>query len=221
MAASSGKARRKRRKSSSSSARARGALWPWLAALMVVGGGIAVSENMQTVRRWLPASLNLAGSRGSEGSSSRQANTPIPPANVPAPAAKPAGELARPVAADLVGKNFSGTFYFCGTSGLDNCVVDGGTFWFHKQQIRLADVSAPRTESAACPQERSKGFAAKVRLRDLLNAGPFELIDWPNKNEDGAGRQLRVVMRNGSSVGQQLVKEGVVHRVTEASKPWC
>lgn len=220
MAAASGKARRKRRKSSTGS-KARGALWPWVAALAVVGGGIAISENMQTVRRWLPASWNLKHASAPVNSSGKDTSGPIPPANIPAPTTKPAGELAKVVPADLVGKSFSGTFYFCGTSGLDNCVVDGATFWFRKQQIRLADVSAPRTEDAACPQERSKGFAAKVRLRDLLNAGPFELTDWPNKNEDGAGRQLRVVMRNGSSIGQQLVREGVVHRVTEASKRWC
>lgn len=220
MAATSGKARRKRRKPASS-AKSRG-LWPWVAALVVIGGGIAISENMQTVRRWLPASLQLPPSQGSASSAHKESAAPTPPANVPAPAAKPAAELAKVMpTVDLVGKSFTATFYFCGTSALNNCVVDGATFWFRKQQIRLADVSAPRTEDAACPQERSKGFAAKVRLRDLLNAGAFELIDWPNKNEDAAGRQLRVVMRNGSSLGQQLVREGVVHRATEASKPWC
>lgn len=220
MAATSGKARRKRRKPASS-AKSRG-LWPWVAALVVIGGGIAISENMQSVKRWLPASLNFQPSQSATHSAPKHNAGPIPPANIPAPAAKPAGELAKVLpTADLVGKSFTATFYFCGTSGLDNCVVDGGTFWFRKQQIRLADVSAPRTENAACPQERSKGFAAKVRLRDLLNAGAFELTDWPNKNEDASGRQLRVVMRNGSSLGQQLVREGVVHRATEASNPWC
>lgn len=212
--ASSTKGRKRRRKSSSKRGSGNG-LWPWLAALAVVAGGIAFADHAKNFRHYLPASI--AGlklpdlSKPSETASS-----------VPAPVRKPEPEAARVMPAqDLVGKGFRGTFYFCGTSGLDNCVVDGGTFWFKKQQIRLADVYAPKTEQARCPQERSRGFAAKVRLRDLLNAGPFELEDWPNRNEDGAGRQLRVVIRNGSSLGRQLANEGLVHTVSEAEKPWC
>lgn len=212
--AASTKGRKKRRRSSSKG-RSGGGLWPWLGALVLVAGGIAFADHAKNLRHYLPASI--AGLKLPE--IAKPSDTA---ANVPAPLRKPEGEAARVMPTkDLVGKGFSGTFYFCGTSGLDNCVADGGTFWFKKQQIRLADVSAPKTEAARCPQERSRGFAAKVRLRDLLNAGPFELEDWPNRNEDGAGRQLRVVIRNGASIGRQLANEGLVHTVADAEKPWC
>ncbi|MFD1744133.1 thermonuclease family protein [Rhizobium helianthi] len=212
--AASAKGRKRRRKSGSRSSSGGGML-PWLLALAGVAGVIAFADNARHLKPYLPsslASLQLPHFGGSEAK---------PPASVPAPVRKPEAEAARVVPADLVGKRFTGTFYFCGTSGLDNCVVDGATFWFKKQQISLADISAPRTEDARCPQERSKGFAAKVRLRDILNAGAFELTDWPNRNEDNAGRQLRVVLRNGASIGRQMVHEGLVHGVADANKPWC
>lgn len=211
--AASAKGRKRRRKSSSKSSRG-GGIVPWLLALAGVAGIIAFADNAQHLKPYLPSSL--ASLKIPQLGGDNKA-----PTSVPAPARKPEAEAARVVPADLVGKRFTGTFYFCGTSGLDNCVVDGSTFWFKKQQIRLADVSAPRTEDARCPQERSRGFAAKVRLRDLLNAGAFELTDWPNRNEDGSGRQLRVVLRNGSSIGRQMVHEGLVHGVADAGKPWC
>lgn len=225
-----------------------GRLWFWLLALVVVLGGIIAHDNSAALRRFAAStfpghSASPSGPKQAPGSrpataahESAQVKPPVPPLPVgrvreaatveEVLARQPALPIAgagseKPSAETLVGQGYRNTFYFCGTSGLDNCVADGGVFWFHKQEIRLADVVAPKTENARCDSERQKGFAAKVRLRTLLNQGNFDLVDWPNADGDGRGRKLRVVMRNGQSIGQQLVREGLVHGVSDAGRPWC
>ncbi|PZU85208.1 MAG: nuclease [Shinella sp.] len=147
---------------------------------------------------------------------------PIPPAAVGSAtvnqvAAKPAAPDERKPDAELLGKGFSGKFYFCGTSGLDNCVSSGDTFWYHKTRIALADIVAPGTEDARCQRERDKGFAAKVRLRDLLNGGDFEFSSLRGQEAGGA----RVVARNGRSLGSILVSEGLAKPRMGKQDTWC
>ena len=214
-------------------------LWPWLVALVIVAGAIAAYDNCARLPGLVAAYLPKPAERQDRpagGASSSNANPrqkpetaaarpakpsekpstgPIPPAPVGAaskvaanPAAVPVPE-GRPGDASPDGKGFSGKFYFCGTSGLDNCVASGDSFWFRKGRLVLADVVAPATENAKCQQERDKGFAAKVRLRDLLNAGPFELSELKGQNVSQTGPSLRVVTRNGRSLGAILVSEGL------------
>lgn len=118
-------------------------------------------------------------------------------------------------------KPVSARFYYCGTSGLDNCVVDGDTFWLNKTKIRVADIDAPETEQARCKSERDRGFAAKVRLRELLNAGGFEVESFGTRDVDQYGRKLRVVTRNGRSLGGIMVEEGLARPWTGHRMPWC
>ena len=152
---------------------------------------------------------------------------PVPPAPVGSapvgdasavPAPVPGG---RPGDASQDGKGFTGKFYFCGTSGLDNCVVSGDSFWFRKGRILLADVVAPATEGAKCQQERDKGFAAKVRLRDLLNAGRFEFSELKGQNVPTTGPAMRVVTRDGRSLGATLVAEGLARPRFGRQSSWC
>ncbi|WP_165218889.1 thermonuclease family protein [Affinirhizobium pseudoryzae] len=224
--ATASKGRRPRRKAGRSrQASGKGRTWPWLLALVATAGAIAAFEHKQEVMRWLPTGvLPLSKSQATADNSAASARSdsahtlPVHPVQ---PVARPAAVPAKPEPGEMTGKGFTGTFYFCGTSGLDNCVQSGDLFWFRKQAINLADVVAPETEKARCQAERDKGFAAKVRLRDLLNAGAFELVDWPNSDEDPRGRKLRVVMRNGQSIGAQLIREGLVHGVSDMGKGWC
>ncbi|MBO3760139.1 nuclease [Ciceribacter sp. L1K22] len=140
-----------------------------------------------------------------------------PPAPIPAvPVGKPGAtvEKASLPQGGLTGKGHSGRFYFCGTSGLDSCVARGDTFWYHKSRVTLADIVAPATEGARCQQERDLGFAAQVRLRELLNAGSFELA------AAGEGSH-RIVSRNGKSLGAVLVAEGLARPRGSAARSWC
>ena len=60
-----------------------------------------------------------------------------------------------------------------------------------------------------------------ARLRDLLNAGPIGLETRFGRDEDRYGRKLRVVVRNGRSLGDQLVSEGLARAWAARREPWC
>ena len=64
------------------------------------------------------------------------------------------------------------------------------------------------------------GRRATERLAELLNAGPFTLstID---RDDDQYGRKLRIVSRDGQSLGQRLVAEGLAHEWQGYRRGWC
>ena len=103
----------------------------------------------------------------------------------------------------------------------DNCVVDGDTFWLDGRKVRVADIDTPEVGSPKCEAEYALGMKATHRLRDLLNAGPFDLKPIPGRDQDKYGRDLRVVVRNGRSLGDQLVSEGLARTWTGRREPWC
>lgn len=111
-------------------------------------------------------------------------------------------------------------FGYCHQGGGGNCVVDGDTFYYRGQKIRIADIDTPETHPPRCAEEARLGNAATERLRALLNAGPFSLraID---RDEDVYGRKLRTVTRGGSSLGGQLVREGLARDYAGGRRPWC
>jgi endonuclease YncB( thermonuclease family) len=103
----------------------------------------------------------------------------------------------------------------------DTCVVDGDTFWLKGVKIRIADIDTPEISEPSCASEKQLGEKAKYRLRELLNAGPFQLAAWEGRDEDKYGRKLRVVLRDGKSLGDQLVSEGLARTWTGRREPWC
>ncbi len=141
-----------------------------------------------------------------------------------------AGWLAFGGAGDLTGDlalgkipttdSLSEVFSFCGGSTRMNCVVDGDTFWFKGEKIRIADIDTPELSPPRCEAERIKGETAKARLLALLNAGNFSLAaGW--RDEDKYGRKLRTVTRSGQSLGITLVEEGLARRWDGARHGWC
>lgn len=123
---------------------------------------------------------------------------------------------ATPAAAATIHASF-GT---CHTGGGTNCVVDGDTIWLSGQKIRVADIDAPETHPARCAEEQALGDQATVRLQQLLNHGAVSLraID---RDEDRYGRKLRIVLVNGTSVGDTLVGEGLARWYAGGRRPWC
>lgn len=101
-----------------------------------------------------------------------------------------------------------------------DCVVDGDTFWLGGQKIRIADIDTPELSPPRCEAERIKGEAAKIRLLDLLNGGAFSLVAG-DRDEDRYGRKLRKIVRDGQSIGEILVSEGLARRWDGARHPWC
>ena len=111
-------------------------------------------------------------------------------------------------------------FPMCGSGARINCVVDGDTFWFAGDKIRIADIDAPEIFSPHCASEKALGERATERLRALLNAGPIELTRG-ERNKDIYGRLLRTVSRDGRSLGAELVAEGLARPWTGRRLPWC
>tara|TARA_R100000365_G_C2688454_1_gene31205 strand:+ start:19 stop:405 length:387 start_codon:yes stop_codon:yes gene_type:complete len=111
-------------------------------------------------------------------------------------------------------------FDICG-SIRRTCVVDGDTFWLDGVKIRIADIDTPEISEPRCDYEYQLGMRATHRLVELLNGGPFELRTIGSRDEDQYGRKLRVVTRDGRSLGNQLVSEGLARTWTGRREPWC
>ena len=101
-----------------------------------------------------------------------------------------------------------------------NCVVDGDTFYFGRDKVRIAGIDAPETHPPRCASEARLGEAATHRLRDLLNSGEVTLtrID---RDEDIYGRKLRNVAVGGADVGAALIGAGLARDYAGGRKPWC
>ncbi|BCJ91423.1 nuclease [Terrihabitans soli] len=112
------------------------------------------------------------------------------------------------------------SFSICKKTPYENCVVDGDTFYLGREPIRIADIDAPEVHPARCPYEAELGAMATKRLRDILNARPFELQPY-ERDTDKYGRKLRVVAQGGYSVGGMLVMEGLARTWTGHRRPWC
>ena len=196
---------RKTQKRTSNGARrpssARGRMWPWYLLGRLMVGAIVARENLPSLAEWLSPSDPV---RKAAETAATAKTAPTPPrSSLPAPAQKP----ARPPA--TTGETGTGdvTFFYCGIKQ-DNCIVDGGNFIYRGARIRVADIYVPATKEAKCDRERLLGGDAKEALRVLLNAGKFELETWRPIGEDQYGRKLRIVRRDGRSIGDALVEGG-------------
>jgi endonuclease YncB( thermonuclease family) len=111
-------------------------------------------------------------------------------------------------------------FARCESSPRQTCVVDGDTLWLDGAKIRLADINTPETSQPGCASERALGEQATRRLVELLNEGPFTL-QRQGRDTDRYGRLLRVAMREGRSLGQVLVAEGLAEEWQGRRSDWC
>lgn len=117
-------------------------------------------------------------------------------------------------------KHAAATFTICYTGGGYNCVVDGDTAWINGEKVRIADIDAPETHPPRCASEAELGDRATRRLAELMNAGPFKMVA-VDRDTDRYGRKLRVLTRGGSSLGDQLVREGLARAWDGRRHPWC
>ncbi|UYY57933.1 thermonuclease family protein [Sphingomonas sp. S2-65] len=137
------------------------------------------------------------------------------------PGVSPAGTEAGPSAsAAMPVTTVKARFGLCHTGGGTNCVVDGDTVWISGEKVRVADIDAPETHPPRCASEARLGKAATRRLQALLNKGPVTLAI-EDRDTDRYGRKLRVVMRGGQSLGEQLVEEGLARPWEGRRRPWC
>ena len=135
----------------------------------------------------------------------------------PAPAGT--SRIMQPVALKSVTVT-SRSYPVCTSRLRRNCVVDGDTFYLGSDKVRIADIDAPETHPPRCALEADLGDRATTRLSQLLSAGAFELVRF-DRDTDRYGRKLRVAMRDGRSIGDRLVSEGLARTWTGKRQPWC
>lgn len=112
-------------------------------------------------------------------------------------------------------------FTRCGRGRGHACVIDGDTFKLGDRKIRIIGIDAPETHPARCPAEVALGEAATARLQALLSEGPFDMVGSRADMTDRYGRELRMIMRDGRSIGARMVEEGVVRRYLGYKMGWC
>jgi len=147
----------------------------------------------------------------------------------------PAGEIGLPTPGSVVGGllglgGASGApgaapvatrFGRCGRGVVGDCVVDGDTFRLNGEKIRIADIDTPETHPPRCAREARAGERATERMRALLNEGPVTLEPY-KRPYDRYGRRLAVVTRDGVSLGERLVAEGLARRYDGGHRRgWC
>lgn len=112
-------------------------------------------------------------------------------------------------------------FTRCGQGRSMACVVDGDTIRLGRRRVRLIGIDAPEIDSASCPAERALGERAAGRLLALVNDGEFDLVGHRFRDRDSHGRDLRLLRREGQSLGRQLVAEGLARRYIGSKGSWC
>lgn len=216
---------RKGQKRRTSRKQTKTSMWPWyLAGVLSVSAVLGYEHRAQILPMTAPFyTASIAKPRPVEKQSAPERRVEkTQPSAKPAlamPAVRPVEQAAVDVGSlKIVGEQTAagrkpGTFYFC-TETLENCVVDGGTFWYGRRKIQIADIQAPKIKQAKCDDERKLGSLAKKRLWELLNAGEVQLASV-------SGQNAQVTVGQGRSIGDMLVSEGLARRPSGGKQGWC
>jgi endonuclease YncB( thermonuclease family) len=223
-----------------------GSVWPWVLMLGVVAGGIQAYEHRDSLlpQRHVAKATSPATSSSKVATAAKRdsvapekvasirpaspalpGNGPVPPRPIAMPSVSQPSQVAailpetRPSVEKISLGEKSGTFAFCGRSGLNNCVADGNTFWMKGVKMQLAGIEVPQIDRARCMEERQRGFVAKVRLRDMLNAGAFDVAS--SAAAGGQATDRKRLSRSGVSFADQLVREGLAHPASAKNQSWC
>jgi micrococcal nuclease len=101
----------------------------------------------------------------------------------------------------------------------DIYVIDGDTFSYRGQRVRIAGIDAPETHPPRCIEEARLGLAATQRLKQLLGSGTVTVS---GADHDQYGRALRSVQVNGQDVGKAMTSAGMARSYDgKKRRPWC
>ena len=99
-------------------------------------------------------------------------------------------------------------------------VVDGDTFYFGDDKVRIAGIDAPETHPPRCAREAELGGQATAKLHALLNSGSVTMSEI-DRDRDTYGRLLRNVAVDGADVGAAMVSAGVAREYGSGRRSWC
>ncbi len=117
-------------------------------------------------------------------------------------------------------------------------VIDGDTIRVDRRQpdVRLVGLNAPETFRPDCRAERTLGYAASRRLRQIVSRGSLDLNPVRCACPGGThgteacnyGRSCAVLKANGEDVAAVLIREGLAVPLVcgavscpPTPKPWC
>ena len=103
----------------------------------------------------------------------------------------------------------------CGDEKLRSCVVDGNTFWYGGEFMRLKAIN-PSATKVACVT--STADAARDRLMKLLNTGEIFVFRYGTDTE---GHTLSTVLVEGKEVGETLIAEGLAQPSSASTGAFC
>jgi micrococcal nuclease len=126
---------------------------------------------------------------------------------------RPAPEPGKP-------ERVSETFIPCAAARAFACVVDGDSFRLGTRKIRIRGIDAPEREGA-CPVETALAARSTKALLRELNRGPFVMTAARRDERDQYGRELRILTRDGRSIGEALVEAGMAHDYRGKKLSWC
>lgn len=112
-------------------------------------------------------------------------------------------------------------FMLCEALPHRTCVQNGDLIWLRGEAVRISDIRAPDRYTALCPAESMLAWKSAERLRDLLNAGPFELVEETSHDGGYVDEVQRIAMRDGNSIGQTLLAEGLAKPWSDEEPDWC
>lgn len=115
----------------------------------------------------------------------------------------------------------SARFIRCGSGPNNACVHDGDTIRINGRKIRLLGIDAPELADPKCRAERELAERAARRLITLLNAGPFDMVTDIRDDRDQYGRELKRLEREGRSIGDMLINEGLAQPYLGRKGEWC
>jgi endonuclease YncB( thermonuclease family) len=103
----------------------------------------------------------------------------------------------------------------CGDEKLRSCVLDGNTFWYGGEFMRLEAVNPPAPKVACVATTADE---ARDRLMKLLNTGEIFVFRY---GTDPQGHTLTRVLVEGREVGQTLIAEGLAQPSSASTGAFC
>ena len=98
-------------------------------------------------------------------------------------------------------------------------VVDGDTFVWQGETVRIANIDAPELRGAGCESELALARKATERLRVLLKPQTFQMLKLTRR--DRYGRTLAFVLDGNTDIGEKLIEEGLARPWKGRRYPWC
>ena len=111
-------------------------------------------------------------------------------------------------------------FGLCAELPYRTCVHNGDLIYLRGEPMRLSDIVSPDRYTAECPAASNIAWYAAIRLRDLLNEGPFDIVEDP-ASEATSEELMRRLERNGISLGDTLIEAGLARRRSPEPADWC